>query len=341
MTNTILTETSLIHVAFCDISLKKLNFEEILEKYLNKEKFIFGNIDPAYFDEICSSKKFVTFSLIGEPCAYLINRISFLYDQKKEKIQDNNIQSLVKKMSEVNFFDGKSIKNFFESLNNFELGFFDNVQVRNYSTTEDNLKLNNLNLENAIKSIKKIDNIVFYERLNLDIEDICIKNNINNFDYKLLNFTNYGFEKFKNIGISKSNKILINFLNQKNFLNFDNLFYRNALKFKSDKIINDIDIEFAQSNIIFNLERIENLSIHGWIRTCDNNVLNESFDVFLNCQYVGQFSSNNPRIDLRKAFGLDCGFSFFFDYPLNNGDCLSIVGSRSKNILIEKIVDCL
>lgn len=334
------TEASLVHVTFFDIELKKISFEEILKKHLNKERIIFGNINHAYLDKICESKKFITFSLISEPYEYLINRISFLYGQKKEKVQENNIQGVVEKISEVNFFDEKSIENFFESLSSFELGFFDNIQVRNYSNVENNLKSNQLNLEDAIKNIKKIYNITFYDRLNLDVEDICIKNNINNFDYKLLNFTNYKFEKFKNIGISKSNKVLINFLNQRNFLNLDFIFYKNAIKIKSDKIINDIDIDIIQTNIIFNLERIESLSIHGWAKTYDNNILNENLDVFLNCQYVGQFSSKNPRIDLKKSFGLDCGFSFFFDFPLNNGDCLSIVGSRSKNILIEKIVDC-
>lgn len=325
----------------CLVNLKKDIFDKIDEDQLSLIKnysYISGQVPYSIFNKYLNVGQYNFFAFLRNPIENLVSHLnwvhSFLVNKEIEKNLPLCIRYLPEKIKKLDISDKKSIFLFLESLTPLEFQFLDNPQTRFLRSNHDQISVNENDVFDAIFNIKNMIGFGFIDRINSDLEFIIdahfpMQESLNAFLLKKENAA------IKNINIKHFDEDVLNILNP--IIGFDQMLYDGAMKLKSEQLINLLDISLFSSNYIIKFDKVSVNSIHGWVKLSGNKQAQESFDVFVDCKYVGQFSANNSRHDLIKAFGFNCGFDFTFKNKVNvkHGDYISITGSKTKEILAE------
>lgn len=310
--------------------------EEGRAEILMKHDYLSGHLELWNFRSKVNLDQFNVFTFLRDPREHVVSHLAWirhLADPGQEKRfleHPKYIQKLSKKLSLVNFSDKENILDFVENLTQEELSLLDNPQTRYLRSGRNCGPVSVNDVSDAVRYLKSMNAFGLVDRLSSDLEFIadlegfCVTESVPK--------ENIASQKY---GMSLKDDDLFFALDK--IIKFDIILYECAIQLKGRYIIESLDFSLDADEYIFNLDRISDRSIHGWVRLVGNKLVDSYFDVFVNCCYVGQFLANKNRPDLAKAFGLSCGFDFFLrrDKFIKNGDIVSIVDSKSKKIVKE------
>lgn len=305
---------------------------EILEKH----DYISGNFGFWDLQSKVDVNKFNVFTFLYDPREYVVSHLTWIL-HLADSVQEENsfaypecIRRLSKKLSSVNFLLEKDVIDFFENLTQEELSFLDNPQTRHLRSGKNQGLVNIDDVSDAVQALEGITDFGLIDRLGLDLELI-----VGSEEFCLTQSVSKENIFFQNCETDLINNNLFFALNK--FIKFDLILYDYAIKLKSKRIIESLDVDLDSSEYVISVDRISEKSIHGWIKLAGNRLVNNYIDVFVNCCYVGQLLPNKARPDLLKAFGLNCGFNFYLKHDkfIKNGDVISMVDSKSRKIIKE------
>lgn len=302
--------------------------EEGRAEILAKHDYLSGHLVYWDFKSKVDLSQFNVFTFLRDPREHVISHLAWIRhiaDPGQEKRFDAHpkyIQHLAKKLSQVDFLDGQSVSSFVDNLTPVEFALLDNPQTRYLRSGRNRGAVNADDVSDAAQALQEIDAFGLVDRMDSDLLLIAGLGGIGADRAGLKE--NVLTEKY---GMSIKNPDFLDAI--RSLICFDIDTYKNATLLKID-----------EESFIFRLDRLQPELIAGWIKTKSNKLPKESFDVFVNDVCVGNFLSDKPRPDLILKFGLSCAFNFKFDNNifLKNADVLKIVGSESKKLLIEKIV---